>query len=91
LDLFSDPAVVCQWLYIYLSFNKIREIFQITEKSLLYVILKINSDSSVLISFCFFLWDWSLKSGLCACKAGAVLLELCLYPFCSGYFGDGIS
>jgi hypothetical protein len=37
----------------------------------------------------FVCWDWSLNSGLCTCKADALLLE-CSNPFCSGYFGDGL-
>jgi hypothetical protein len=32
----------------------------------------------------FFLWDWSLNSGLHACKEGALLLKLHLWPLCNG-------
>jgi hypothetical protein len=40
--------------------------------------------------FCLFvLVDWGLKSGLSACKAGAVPLEPLRQSICSAYFGDG--
>jgi hypothetical protein len=38
-----------------------------------------------------FLRDWGLNSGLHACKAGTLLLEPHLRPFCSAYFGDEVS
>jgi hypothetical protein len=37
----------------------------------------------------FFLVGLGLNSGLCAYKAGGILLEHTSSPFCSGYFGDG--
>jgi hypothetical protein len=37
-------------------------------------------------------WDLDLNSGLCACKAGALLVSHTSSPLCSGYFGDaGVS
>jgi hypothetical protein len=41
--------------------------------------------------FLFFGWDLSLNSGLCTCKAGALLLKPHLHPFWSSYFGSGVS
>jgi hypothetical protein len=41
--------------------------------------------------FFFFWWNWGLNSGLHSCKAGALLLSHSSSPFCSGYFGDGVS
>jgi hypothetical protein len=40
---------------------------------------------------CIFWWNLGLNSGLCACKAGTVLLELHLQVICFGCFGDRIS
>jgi hypothetical protein len=61
--------------------------------------------SFLIVSHLLFLcvWDWSLNSEIHACKLSALPLEpnfkpILLYPlsqtsspFCSGYFGDGVS
>jgi hypothetical protein len=39
----------------------------------------------------FLLAGWDLNSGLCACKAGTLLLKPYLQPICSGYFEDRVS
>jgi hypothetical protein len=39
--------------------------------------------------FFFFLWGWSLNSGLCTCKAALYHLSRASSPFCSGYLEGG--
>jgi hypothetical protein len=34
-----------------------------------------------LIYFCLCVWYWGSNLGLCACKAGALTLELCPQPY----------
>jgi hypothetical protein len=41
--------------------------------------------------FFFFWWDWGLNLGLCNCKANVLLLSSISGPFCSCYFGHGVS
>jgi hypothetical protein len=43
------------------------------------------------VIYIFFSVGRSLNSGLHVYKAGVLLLEPHLCPFCSGYFGDGVS
>jgi hypothetical protein len=62
----KNNIIFCLMWFIYV---KIIFVILFCEIIILYFMYYIN------INFKFFLWNWSLISGLCTCKADALLLE----------------